>query len=80
MEEVTSHVGPSNEDRIYRQLSELEMTRVFVVYRSETVRSADRVIQIGLTIVLRAATSFTHGVWKPSEDGNFDNRGSYHDY
>ncbi len=47
MDEATNHLDPENELLINQALSGLSMTQIIVAHRPETIRMADRVIQIG---------------------------------
>lgn len=47
MDEATSHLDTVNEERVNRHIRELEMTRVIVAHRPETVASAGRTIFLG---------------------------------
>lgn len=46
MDEATNHLDPKNESLINKALSSLNITQIMVAHRPETIRLADRVIQI----------------------------------
>lgn len=46
LDEATSHLDVSSERAVSSQLSRLDMTRVIIAHRPETILSADRVIRI----------------------------------
>ncbi|PPU93406.1 peptidase domain-containing ABC transporter [Xanthomonas hyacinthi] len=46
MDEATSHLDVGNEVSIASAIAELNMTRVIVAHRPDTIRSADRVIEL----------------------------------
>ena len=46
MDEATSHLDNDNEKKINQSIKQMEITRVIVAHRSETIRSADRVLQL----------------------------------
>ncbi len=47
LDEATSHLDADNEVRLVEEISRLEITRVLVAHRAETLRHADRVIDLG---------------------------------
>lgn len=47
LDEATSHLDMDNEALIVRKFSELNLTRILVAHRPETIRSARRVIEVG---------------------------------
>ncbi len=47
MDEATSHLDADNERRVNDNIRDLNITRVIVAHRQETIRSADRVIELG---------------------------------
>ena len=46
LDEATSHLDISNEDRIVKALKAMELTRIFVAHRKETIDGAGRVIAL----------------------------------
>lgn len=46
MDEATSHLDRSNENQINQHIKRLEITRIVVAHRPETIRSANRVFQL----------------------------------
>lgn len=46
LDEATSHLDVHTERRVAARLKELEITRITVAHRPETIRSADRVIEL----------------------------------
>jgi ATP-binding cassette subfamily B protein RaxB len=46
LDEATSHLDVANEKVVSENIKRLNMTRVIVAHRSETIRSADRVIKL----------------------------------
>lgn len=47
MDETTSHLGPEAERRINANMAAMNMTRIIITHRQETIDSADRVFRIG---------------------------------
>ena len=47
MDEATSHLDIENESRVNRNIQRMNITRVLVAHRTETIKSADRKINIG---------------------------------
>lgn len=47
LDEATSHLDPSSEHAIMDNLSGLHIARVIAAHRNETIRTVDRVIQVG---------------------------------
>ncbi len=47
LDEATSHLDASHEKQLAREISALNTTRVVVAHRQETLRHADRVIDLG---------------------------------
>lgn len=48
MDEATSHLDVDNEIEISRNIKNVDITRVIVAHRNETISSADRIIRIGI--------------------------------
>jgi ATP-binding cassette, subfamily B, bacterial CvaB/MchF/RaxB len=46
MDEGTAHLDPANEARVLQALSSLNITRVIIAHRSQSVAAADRVVSI----------------------------------
>lgn len=46
LDESTSHLDDVNEDIINRNISKLNMTRILIAHRKETINSADRIIDL----------------------------------
>jgi ATP-binding cassette subfamily B protein RaxB len=46
LDEATSHLDPDNEAEVMRAIAQLQITRIIVAHRPETLRWADRVIQL----------------------------------
>ncbi len=46
MDEATSHLDSDNERRVTAKLKELNVTRIFIAHRRETINSADRVFEL----------------------------------
>lgn len=46
MDEGTAHLDPANETRVLEALSKLNITRVVIAHRSQSVAAADRVVMI----------------------------------
>ena len=49
LDEATSHLDADQERHLVREVSALDVTRVVIAHRHETLRHADRVITLGLT-------------------------------
>ena len=49
LDEATSHLDTLNEQRINSAISAMNMTRIIIAHRKETIASADRVIDLGKT-------------------------------
>jgi ATP-binding cassette, subfamily B, bacterial CvaB/MchF/RaxB len=47
LDEATSHLDAANESAINRSVRHLDMTRVIIAHRQETIASADRVYELG---------------------------------
>lgn len=47
LDEATSHLDAAGEVRLVREIAGLEITRVVAAHRSETLRHADRIIDLG---------------------------------
>lgn len=47
MDEATSHLDIANERSVCENIAALRITRIFVAHRPETIRTADRVIELG---------------------------------
>jgi len=47
MDEATSHLDIANERSVCENIAALSITRIFVAHRPETIRTADRVIELG---------------------------------
>ena len=50
LDEATSHLDMARERRINTALKDLDMTRIIVAHRPETIASADRVFRLGATL------------------------------
>ena len=48
MDEATSHLDGENEFEISNNMKKVDITRVIVAHRSETINSADRIIRMGI--------------------------------
>lgn len=46
LDEATSHLDPLNERLINEQIKVLDMTRIVIAHRSETINSADRILEL----------------------------------
>ena len=46
MDEATSHLDAANERRVNEHIASLEISRVIVAHRAETIKAADRVIEL----------------------------------
>lgn len=46
LDEATSHLDVSNEEQVSLNINKLQMTRIIIAHRPETVQSADRVINL----------------------------------
>jgi ATP-binding cassette subfamily B protein RaxB len=46
LDEATSHLDQENEQRMNQALAQLNMTQVIVAHREETIRRADRVVDL----------------------------------
>jgi ATP-binding cassette subfamily B protein RaxB len=46
LDEATSHLDVSNEQAVNRALADLKLTRLMIAHRPETIRSANRVIEL----------------------------------
>jgi ATP-binding cassette, subfamily B, bacterial CvaB/MchF/RaxB len=55
-DEATSHLDPAMELNIVKNLTSLEMTRFTIAHREETLKSADRILQLDNGIVTPART------------------------
>lgn len=44
MDEATSHLDIMNEAKISEQIKNLNMTRIIIAHRPETIKQADRVV------------------------------------
>jgi ATP-binding cassette subfamily B protein RaxB len=64
LDEATSHLDIDNERKVNQALSQLNLTRIMVAHRPETINSAERVValQEGLAVEIR-------GVILPAQDG-----------
>jgi ATP-binding cassette subfamily B protein RaxB len=58
LDEATSHLDIANEHKVNQALSQMQLTRIMVAHRPETINAAERVValQEGLAIELRAAS------------------------
>ncbi|MCH8553509.1 MAG: ATP-binding cassette domain-containing protein, partial [Natronospirillum sp.] len=50
MDEATSHLDADNEQRVNDNIRHLNMTRIIVAHRQETIESADRVIALATSV------------------------------
>lgn len=48
LDEATSHLDPETEQVIHRNLQDMKITRVVVAHRSETLKIADRILDLGV--------------------------------
>lgn len=48
MDEATSHLDAANEHQVNENIRQLNMTRIIVAHRQETIESANRVIDLGI--------------------------------
>ncbi|MFZ6767538.1 peptidase domain-containing ABC transporter [Undibacterium sp. Di26W] len=57
LDEATSHLDVNNEHKVNQALSQLQLTRIMVAHRPETINSAERVVSIqdGTIVEVRAA-------------------------
>ena len=64
LDEATSHLDIDNERKVNQALSQLNLTRIMVAHRPETINSAERVValQEGVAVEIR-------GVILPAQDG-----------
>lgn len=46
LDEATSHLDMQNEQRIIERLNPLQLTRIYVAHRAETIASAQRVVAL----------------------------------
>ena len=51
LDEATSHLDVANEKAINENLKALNITKIMVAHRKETIDSADRVINLGAAVV-----------------------------
>lgn len=49
LDEATSHLDVANESRVNQSIGDLRMTRIIIAHRPETIRSADRIIDLTMT-------------------------------
>jgi ATP-binding cassette subfamily B protein RaxB len=58
LDEATSHLDIANEHKVNQALGQMQLTRIMVAHRPETINAAERVValQDGLTIEVRAAS------------------------
>lgn len=59
MDEATSHLDPAAEAKINLSLGKLEITRLIVAHRAETIKTADRVFVVSNGTVVEAAMEAT---------------------
>ncbi|MBI3286083.1 MAG: ATP-binding cassette domain-containing protein, partial [Burkholderiales bacterium] len=61
LDEATSHLDVANEQKVNRALANLNLTRIMVAHRPETINAAQRVVtlQDGKAVETRAAISET---------------------
>lgn len=64
LDEATSHLDVNNEHRVNQALGNLQLTRIMVAHRPETINAAERVVSIqeGAVIEVRAAVAKEDGV------------------
>ncbi len=64
LDEATSHLDVSNEHRVNQALGNLQLTRIMVAHRPETINAAERVVSIqeGAVVEVRAAVVKEDGV------------------
>lgn len=57
LDEATSHLDIENEERVNHALSQLDLTRIMIAHRPETINAAERVVAIkdGIATEVRAA-------------------------
>ncbi|TXI90125.1 MAG: peptidase domain-containing ABC transporter [Burkholderiaceae bacterium] len=60
LDEATSHLDIANERKVNHALSELQLTRIMVAHRPETIATAERVVELinGSTIEQKSDTGF----------------------
>ena len=46
LDEATSHLDLDNEGAVSRSIAQLDLTRVIIAHRPETIRTADRIVDI----------------------------------
>lgn len=46
LDEATSHLDADNERRVSARLKEMQVTRIFIAHRAETIASADRIFEL----------------------------------
>ena len=46
LDEATSHLDQENEAKISEQIKHLEMTRIMIAHRQETINMADKVFEL----------------------------------
>ena len=46
LDEATSHLDTENEHKINNILRQIPITRIIIAHRKETIKSADRIIQL----------------------------------
>lgn len=66
LDEATSHLDTANEARINESLKRLNITRVIIAHRPETIRSADRIFDIRSGQVLPVIPSMPLDVTQPT--------------
>ncbi len=59
LDEATSHLDIANEHRVNQALGQLQLTRIMVAHRPETINAAERVVELrdGQAVELRAAVA-----------------------
>jgi ATP-binding cassette subfamily B protein RaxB len=57
LDEATSHLDLANEQRVAHALAQMQLTRILIAHRPETIAHAQRVVQVHRGLVVEAALS-----------------------
>jgi ATP-binding cassette, subfamily B, bacterial CvaB/MchF/RaxB len=68
LDEATSHLDPATERKVIRNLREMNITRIQIAHRMETIRNADRVFEFQNGLLVEVAPEAGETSGKQSDD------------
>ncbi len=70
LDEATSHLDTKNEEQLNSNIKQLNITKIMIAHRPETIKSADRVVGIGRGKIVELTQKLNKGRIRPNSSVN----------